>query len=137
MSDRKKLRSPLVELTVVRFKEFLREPDAVFWVFVFPLLLTVALGFAFREKPPENYRDWKVSDYTFYDTRAGYLIDMGVMCEPDSREPWFVCEAHASGDIVDRVVTAFEDSLGAALEARTHGDLPAHGQGAMTSEAAG
>ena len=46
--------SALVELTVVRVKEFLREPDAVFWVFVFPLLLTVALGFAFREKPPDR-----------------------------------------------------------------------------------
>lgn len=45
---------PLAELTVVRLKEFLREPDAVFWVFVFPLLLTLALGFAFREKAPER-----------------------------------------------------------------------------------
>ena len=47
-------RHPLLELTLVRFKEFIREADAVFWVFVFPLLLTVALGFAFREKPPEK-----------------------------------------------------------------------------------
>lgn len=47
-------RHPLWELTNVRLKEFLREPDAVFWVFAFPLLLTVALGFAFREKPPER-----------------------------------------------------------------------------------
>jgi ABC-2 type transport system permease protein len=45
---------PLLELTIIRLKEFLREPDAVFWVFVFPLLLTVALGFAFRDKPPER-----------------------------------------------------------------------------------
>lgn len=47
-------RHPLVELTSVRLKEFLREPDAVFWVFAFPLLLTLALGFAFRERPPER-----------------------------------------------------------------------------------
>lgn len=47
-------RHPLLEMTSIRLKEFLREPDAVFWVFVFPLLLTVALGFAFREKPPER-----------------------------------------------------------------------------------
>jgi ABC-type multidrug transport system permease subunit len=45
---------PLYELTIIRLKEFLREPDAVFWVFVFPLLLTVALGFAFREKAPDR-----------------------------------------------------------------------------------
>ena len=24
----------------------------------------------------------------------GYIIDMGVMCEPDSREPWFISSAH-------------------------------------------
>lgn len=51
---RKPTRSALVELTSIRLKEFLREPDAVFWVFVFPLLLTLALGFAFREKAPER-----------------------------------------------------------------------------------
>ncbi len=52
--SRRVTRRPLAEMTIVRFKEFLREPDAVFWVFVFPLLLTVALGFAFREKPPDR-----------------------------------------------------------------------------------
>jgi ABC-type multidrug transport system permease subunit len=52
--SKKPTRHPLIELTLVRLKEFLREPDAVFWVFAFPLLLTVALGFAFREKPPER-----------------------------------------------------------------------------------
>jgi ABC-2 type transport system permease protein len=46
--------SALWQLTVCRIKEFLREPEAVFWVFAFPLLLAVALGFAFREKPPDR-----------------------------------------------------------------------------------
>jgi len=50
----KPTQSPLVELTIFRLKEFVREPDAVFWVFAFPLLLTLALGFAFRQKPPER-----------------------------------------------------------------------------------
>ncbi len=45
---------PLWEMTIARLKEFGREPDAVFWVFAFPLLLTLALGFAFREKPPDR-----------------------------------------------------------------------------------
>ena len=45
----------------------------------------------------------------------------GAMPEPDSREPWFMCEAHAKGDIVDRVLTSFSDSLDAALEDRAHG----------------
>jgi ABC-2 type transport system permease protein len=46
--------SPLWELTVCRTKEFAREPEAVFWVFFFPLLLAVALGLAFREKAPDR-----------------------------------------------------------------------------------
>jgi ABC-type multidrug transport system permease subunit len=44
---------PLVELTVTRFREFFREPEAVFWVFAFPLLMTCALGIAFRSRGPE------------------------------------------------------------------------------------
>lgn len=47
-------RPPLVELTLVRMKEFLREPEAIFWVFAFPLLLTMALGYAFRNSGPEK-----------------------------------------------------------------------------------
>jgi ABC-type multidrug transport system permease subunit len=45
MSER---RSPLAQLTLWRFREFLREPEAVFWVFAFPVLLALALGIAFR-----------------------------------------------------------------------------------------
>ena len=41
----------LVQLTLVRYKEFVREPEAVFWVFVFPILLAAGLGIAFRNRP--------------------------------------------------------------------------------------
>ncbi|HEY3380861.1 MAG TPA: ABC transporter permease [Vicinamibacterales bacterium] len=41
---------PLVELTAARLREFAREPEAVFWVFVFPIVLAFALGIAFRTK---------------------------------------------------------------------------------------
>jgi ABC-2 type transport system permease protein len=44
---------PLVQLTLARLREFLREPEAIFWVFLFPLLLAIALGVAFRNRPPE------------------------------------------------------------------------------------
>lgn len=50
----REIRSPLVELTIVRVKEFVRETEALFWVFGFPLLMTVALGFAFRDSGPER-----------------------------------------------------------------------------------
>ncbi len=51
-------------------------------------------GLFFRETPPDNYRDWKKSDYSFYDTMAFHMHDLGIIVEPDSREPWFMCEAH-------------------------------------------
>lgn len=44
--------SPLLALTSARIKEFFREPGAIFWTFGFPLLLTVALGIAFRNEGP-------------------------------------------------------------------------------------
>ena len=42
--------NPLVELTLSRFREFVREPEAVFWVFAFPVIMTCALGIAFRSR---------------------------------------------------------------------------------------
>jgi ABC-type multidrug transport system permease subunit len=53
MSDRRP-RPPLLELIAARSKEFTREPEAVFWVLLFPILLSLALGLAFREKSPER-----------------------------------------------------------------------------------
>ncbi len=46
--------SPLWQLTIARFKEFLREPAALFWVYGFPIILCVILGMAFRNKPVEK-----------------------------------------------------------------------------------
>ncbi len=43
----------IVELTRSRFREFYREPEAVFWVFIFPILLAAGLGIAFRNRPAE------------------------------------------------------------------------------------
>jgi ABC-type multidrug transport system permease subunit len=47
---------PLIELTLTRVREFTREKEALFWVFVFPVLLAFALGIAFRNAPPEKQR---------------------------------------------------------------------------------
>src|SRR5579884_3028249 len=52
MSDQ--VRPAIIELTSARTKEFIRETEAIFWVFGFPLLLALALGFAFREKAPDR-----------------------------------------------------------------------------------
>ncbi len=45
--------SALFQLVLVKLRGFLREPEAVFWIFVFPLLLALALGVAFRAKAPD------------------------------------------------------------------------------------
>ena len=44
---------PLAQLTLVRFREFRREPEAVFWTFAFPVILALGLGIAFRNKPAD------------------------------------------------------------------------------------
>ena len=84
-------------------------------------------GIMFREEEASEYRDWATTDHELYDAIAFGMHARGAMPEPDSREPWFVCEAHAQGDIVDRVLTSFSDSLDAALEARARGELGAAG----------
>jgi ABC-type multidrug transport system permease subunit len=46
---------PLAQLTLARLREFYREPEAVFWVYGFPLIMTLALGIAFRNQPIERF----------------------------------------------------------------------------------
>ncbi len=53
-ADHNGVRPALLELTIARIKEFVRETEAIFWVFGFPLLLTLGLGYAFRDKPPDR-----------------------------------------------------------------------------------
>ncbi len=83
-------------------------------------------GVMFTDRVPSEYRDWANTDHELYDAVAVGMHARGAMPEPDSREPWFVCEAHAEGDTVDRVVSIFTDSLDAALEARAHGQALPH-----------
>jgi glutamate-1-semialdehyde 2,1-aminomutase len=80
-------------------------------------------GIMFTDEVPTEYRDWAKSDHELYDAVALGMFARGAMPEPDSREPWFICEAHAEGDIVDQVVTIFEESFLATLDerARSHG----------------
>ena len=78
-------------------------------------------GIMFTDRVPREYRDWAATDHELYDAIAVGMHARGAMPEPDSREPWFICEAHAGGDTVDRIVSVFADSVAAALEARSRG----------------
>ena len=44
---------PLRELYLSRLREFYRQPARIFWVYVFPTVLAVCLGWAFQSRPPE------------------------------------------------------------------------------------
>jgi glutamate-1-semialdehyde 2,1-aminomutase len=87
-------------------------------------------GLMFTEKVATEYRDWATTDHELYDAVAAGMHALGAMPEPDSREPWFMSEAHAKGDTVDRVISIFGQSLDAALELRAHGERLPHDVGA-------
>ena len=73
-------------------------------------------GLYFAQNPPRTYRDWKGSDYTFYDAVAKVLHDELVLCEPDSREPWFVSAAHDDSCLKD-TLKGFEVAIDQTLDA--------------------
>ena len=74
-------------------------------------------GIHFSATVPTNYRDWRVTNSELYRKFAWELIARGVMLEPDSREPWFICEAHQHMDLgwLEEVAT---QSIRVALAAK-------------------
>jgi ABC-type multidrug transport system permease subunit len=81
--------SPIVELTKSRLRELIREPEAVFWVFVFPIVLTAILGLAFRSRPPDALRVAVVSGPQAESRRAALAasegLDARVLPEDEAR----------------------------------------------------
>jgi ABC-type multidrug transport system permease subunit len=83
------VRPPLVELTLARVRELVREPEAVFWVFVFPILLAGILGLAFRSRPPEALPVAVVEGEASASRLAALRAEPGLrpeaMAEPEAR----------------------------------------------------
>ena len=78
-------------------------------------------GLFFNPQPPTNYREWLDSDYEFYDTLAEELHGLGILVEPDSREPWFLCESHDTECIretLDKFEKAVEITMNKSPEER-------------------
>ena len=75
-------------------------------------------GLFFSEDPPQTYRDWSKTDYTFYEALAPELHDRGIICEPDSREPFFICEAHDQA-CLDESLDKFEQAIDATTKSLT------------------
>lgn len=97
----------IVQLTLVRFREFIRQPEAVFWTFVFPILLAVGLGLAFRSKAPERPQVGVVTH------RIDYRPKLGISTSVDLRLPGTArIVAHLERDSAV-VVHQMSDSAGA------------------------
>ncbi len=73
------------------------------------------MGLFFADQAPTNYREWVDSDYEFYDLLAPQLHDQGILVEPDSREPWFLCEAH-SHDCLAATLEKFERAVDITMD---------------------
>ncbi|HUI54911.1 MAG TPA: ABC transporter permease [Bryobacteraceae bacterium] len=77
---------PLVQLTLVRFREFMREPEALFWVFVFPVLLAGGLGIAFRNRPADVLKIAAVTPELARSLKIDKLLDVRELSPAASAE---------------------------------------------------
>jgi glutamate-1-semialdehyde 2,1-aminomutase len=73
------------------------------------------MGLFFADEAPSNYREWIDSNYEFYDTLAPFLHEEGILVEPDSREPWFLCEAHTD-NCLDDTLERFERAVDSTIK---------------------
>jgi glutamate-1-semialdehyde 2,1-aminomutase len=71
-------------------------------------------GLFFTESVPRNYREWATTDYELYNRLALELNELGILCEPDSREPWFVSAAHDDACLAE-TLEKFEIALSTVL----------------------
>src|SRR5579863_8042261 len=99
---------PLVQLTLVRFLEFTREPEALFWVFVFPVLLAAGLGIAFRNRPAEVLRIAAVTPELAQSLRQEKLLEVQQL------DPQAAQEALRTG----KVALLAEPGVGGTVEYR-------------------
>ncbi len=77
---------PLRHLVLARLRESLRHPETIFWTFLFPILLAVALGIAFRGERPGPIRVAVVDGPGAADVESGLERDDGMRVEVLSRE---------------------------------------------------
>jgi len=70
------MNNALVQLTLLRFREFAREPEAVFWALLFPILLTLGLGVAFRDQPAQKVKIAVTDSALAASLRKAELIDV-------------------------------------------------------------
>jgi ABC-2 type transport system permease protein len=83
---------PFKELLKARLREFFREPETIFWVYAFPVLLAIGLGVAFRNRPAERiFVD--IQQHAAAEDVAGSL----------RKQPDFVIAIHSKTECMDRL----------------------------------
>ena len=115
---------PLTQLVLCRIREFLREPEAVFWAILFPVVLSVGLGIAFRNRPAEILIVAATSPALADSLRADPGLSVELMAADDARTALrlgkvvLVAEATAGGGVVLR----FDDTSPQGRSARLLAD---------------
>ena len=75
--------------------------------------------FLIADHQPKDYRDWAASNHELYDKIVWELLELGILPDPDSREPWFMAQAHSEQDVAE-TLNMFDDAVGAALKNGHH-----------------
>jgi len=116
--------SALVQLTLLRYREFVREPEALFWALVFPVILTTGLGVAFRNQPEQIVRVAASTPALAEALKRDPLLVVDVQDEADARESLrrgtVSLVAEAAGD--GQVTYLFDDTNPDARVARARAD---------------
>jgi ABC-2 type transport system permease protein len=108
MSKRNFTDHALVQLTLMRMREFIREPEALFWSMIFPIALAAGLGIAFRNRPPEVLKIAAVTPHLAEALRQEKLLDV-TQLSPELAEQFIragkvalVAEPGADGSVIYR-----------------------------------
>jgi len=118
----------LVQLTLMRMREFIREPEALFWSMIFPLALAAGLGIAFRNRPPEVLKIAAVTPQLAEALRQEKLLDV-TQLSPELAEQFvrtgkvaLVAEPAADGSPNGSIVYRYDDTNPEGRQARMLAD---------------
>ena len=117
---------PLAQLTLMRMREFIREPEAVFWSMIFPIALAAGLGIAFRNRPPEVLKVAAVTPRLAEALRQEKLLDVTQLppqlAEQFVRTGKVALVAEPAPDVQNGVVYRYDDTNPEGRQARMLAD---------------